>query len=113
MVDVESLGTVEDVQLTLGDPDGDVYSPAVIERALERARTEVAAEASPGAGEDVLKEAVIALAAWYTYTTSPQETRKEAADVIREWDAASYASYLESNKDDAIDRISSFVFEAY
>lgn len=105
MVDTSGLGTVEDVQVTLGDPNGELYSTAVIQRALERARAEVAVEAEEGTDEKLLKEAVIALAAWYTYNSSPQVTTKEAADVRKDWDVDNFVSALESDKDDALDRV--------
>lgn len=105
MVTEESLsdvGSVSDVQTALGDPDGDHYQTAVIERALTNARIVVANTATDSATDGQLQEAVIAVAAYRTATSSPMENRKEAAEVLKETNVEDYLDRLESDKDDAL-----------
>lgn len=108
MVTVEDLadvGDVTDVQTALGDPDGDVYDPRVIEQALRSARVVVATSARDGTPAEVLREAVIAFAAYRTAITTPPVTMKEAAGVSKEMDVDSYLAELREAKDDAIDEV--------
>lgn len=106
--DLSDVGSVNDVQTALGDPDGTIYDPAVIERNLTRARVIVAGHADDDSATDgQLREAVIAVATHGTATASPMKTRKEAANVTKELNVESYLASLEDDKDEALNDVGS------
>lgn len=113
--DLSDVGTVEDVRLTLGNAPSDepVYSQAVINRALEAARVTVAKRAADSATDKGLREAVLALAAYQTATSSPMSTQKEAAGVSKEIEVQEYLSRLEQSKDDALNTVARATFQVY
>lgn len=105
MTDTSDLGTVDKVLLALGDPDGETYSREVIQRKLTAARIIVENRADESASKEMLREAVIALAAYKTYNASPHAVQKEAAGVSKKMNVESYLVALRESADDALDAV--------
>lgn len=101
--ELSDVGTVEEVRLTLGNADSNVFDQAIIERALDAARVIVANAASDNASDEALREAVISTAAYRTFNSSPHTTQKDAAGVSKEVDIETYLAELRRSKDDALD----------
>lgn len=103
--------SIDAVRAALDDLEDKTIAESTIARALGAAETYIASiDVLPSASDEAIAEATIALAAYKAFSSSPAETRKEAAGVSKSVAAEAHMEDLREEADNALEVITSDFF---